>query len=301
MILLELQVTLQKNQDKPAVAAAPFLGGVLHGVLENLVRLHAPAIGGDLGITPRNGLKRYAVIPPPYGWQAPDNSSSIVMPCGIVLHGIARQHATAVARLFDDWRTIRLNGRTDRVQRCRIRYHVPGIPASSWQDPAIDIPYRSPDFSHALHDADGITLNFFTPFKLGRPHKTMQDQRTPPGLLRIVRSLTRRIGKVEPDLAAALDIGSLSWVEAEERIRRQPIVSDRLIAVRWRYGSSTKQFPFPCHGFIGKITYTGPIPPRIAGLLHWGAWLGAGEGTALGQGMYHAGRPLIELSTCEQA
>lgn len=295
MILLELQVTLQKNQHQPAVATSPFLGGVLHGVLEHLVQLHAPAIGRDLGIAPGSRLKRYAVVPPPYGWRAPPGSTSIVMPCGIVLYGPARLHAPAVAALFDRWHAIRLNGRTDSVQRCRIRYHVPGIPASPWQEPAMDIPYLSPDFSYAPHDADGIALNFFTPLKLGRLHKTAQGQWTPPKLLRIVRSLTRRISKAEPDLIAALETGSLPWIEAEEQIRHQPIDSHRLTAVQWRYGSSTKRSPFSCNGLAGQIAYAAPVPAAIAALLHWGAWFGVGESTALGQGMYHTGAPLINF------
>ncbi|MGZ0020564.1 CRISPR system precrRNA processing endoribonuclease RAMP protein Cas6 [Nitrosomonas sp. wSCUT-2] len=296
MILLELQVTLQKNQHQPAVAASPFLGGVLHGVLERLVRLHAPVLGGDLGITPGSGFKHYAILPPPYGWRASDSSTSIVMACGIVLYGPARQHAQAVAKLLGHWHTIDLNGRKDRVERCRIRYHAPGTPVSPWQDPATNIPDPQPDFTHTPHGTDGITLNFFTPLTLGDLHKTAQGQWMPPKLLRIVRSLTRRIGRVEPDLAAALNIGSMPWIEAEEQIRRQPVVSHRLTAVQWQYGSSTKQNPFHCRGLVGQITYARPMPPAIAALLHWGAWFGAGESPALGQGLYHTGTPLIDCA-----
>lgn len=297
MILLELQVTLKENQHQPSVTTSPFLGGVLHGVLENLVRLHAPVLSGDLGITPRNGLKRYAVIPPPYGWRVPDSSATIIMPCGIVLYGQARQHAQAVAKLFNHWRTIDLNGRTDSVQCCRIRCHVPGIPASPWQDPVITIPQPQSHYTNAPHGTGDIALYFFTPLKLGRQHQTAQNPLMPPKLLRIARSLARRISKLEPALADALKIDSTAWIEAEEQIRHQPIVSQRLTAAQWRYGSSTKQFPFLCNGLVGQITYAAPIPLAIAKLLHWGVWFGVGESTALGQGMYHTGMPLIDFGT----
>lgn len=297
MIFLELQVTLQKNLDKLAIAASPFLGGVLHGVLERLVLLHAPALSGDLGIAPGSGLKRYAIVPPPYGWCVPDSSANIVMPCGIVLYGPAQQHAQAVAALFDRWRTIDLNGRTDRIEHYRIRYHAPGISASPWQDPAMNILDLQPDCTHTPPGTGDITLNFHTPLKLGHLHKTTQGQLMPPKLLRIVRSLTRRIGRVEPNLAAALNIGSTPWIEAEEQIRHQPVISHQLAAALWRYGSCTKQIPFPCRGLVGQITYAGQIPPVVATLLHWGIWFGVGESTALGQGMYHTGKPLIGHDT----
>lgn len=298
MILLELHITLQKNQDKPAVTASPFLGGVLHGVLEHLVRLHAPAIGLDLGIAPGSRLKRYAILPPPYRWRPPADSESIVMQCGVVLYGQARQHAQIVAALFNQWDELRLKGRTDKIQCCEIQYHVPGAPPLSWQNPAQSILFdRQPDFTQTHQTSDHVTLNFFTPFKLGRVHQLAGSRLTPPMLLQIARSLTRRIVNVEPGLAAALGVGSLTWIEAEEQIRHLPAAWHQLAPVRWRYGSSTKPFLIPCSGLVGQIHYARCIPAAITALLHWGPWFGIGESTALGQGMYYVRKPLINFTS----
>lgn len=298
MILLELHVTLQKKQDKPAVAASPFLGGVLHGVLEHLVRLHAPMIGNDLGITPDSRLKRYAIVPPPYGWRIPVNSEFIVMQCGVLLYGQARQHAQVVAALFDQWDELRLKGRRDKIQCCEMQYHVPGTPPLSRQD-SVQSAFldRRPDFTQTHQTSDHFTLNFFTPFKLGRAHQLAGSHLTPPMLLQIARSLTRRIVNVEPGLAAALDVGSLTWIEAEEQIRHLPAARHQLAPVRWRYGSSTKPFLIPCSGLVGQIDFAGCIPAAITALLHWGEWFGIGESTALGQGMYYVHKPLINFTS----
>ena len=284
MILLELQVTLRQQQKNPAVAASPFLGGVLHGVLEHLVRQYAPAICQDLGITAGNRPKYYAVIPPPYGW-CPASGATCILPCGFVLYGPARQHAARIAALFAHWQVIRLNGCVDKVQHYRLRTRIPGYPASPWQQSTDVITLPPPNF-HAVSApppvAESLTLNFLTPLKLGR----QSAHPTAPQLLRIVRSLTRRIRTLEPALAAASGMDSASWTAAEEQIRKHPLVSSRLSVARWYYGSRSRAAPFPCNGLLGAIHYAAPLPANIATVLHWGAWFGVGEGTAFGQGRY---------------
>lgn len=294
MILLELQVTLQKQQKNPAAATSPFLGGVLHGVLEHLIRQHAPAINQDLGIAAGNGPKYYAVIPPPYGWRAPSSGDTYILPCGFVLYGPARQHATRIAALFEHWQAIRLNGCTDNVCHYLLRTRIPGYPASPWQQSAINIARQLPDFHSTSFVTETLVLNFFTPLKLGR---WQQTQQAVPHLLQIIRSLTRRIRLLEPELAAALGINLLSWIEAEEQIRRQSAVSSQLSMVRWHYGSRSRSVPFPCSGLLGEMRYAAPLPANITALLCWGEWFGAGESTALGQGMYTLSNPLINYIT----
>ncbi len=42
MILISLKLQLLSNKPEPAISASPFLGGVLHGSFEGLIRLHRP-------------------------------------------------------------------------------------------------------------------------------------------------------------------------------------------------------------------------------------------------------------------
>lgn len=294
MILLQLQLTLQNQRRYPAVAASPFLGSVLHGALEGLVRQHAPAIAADLGIGSENQLKRYAIMPPKYGWKVPITNESIVMQCGVILHGHARQHAQAVIDALRQWREIGLADRIDHILHLDVQCFVPGpFPPQRICLPQNNYLSRPPDFETVHCDRDCVTLRFFTPFKLRSTHRLLTDSNAmPPGLLQHVRSLTDKVVNVEPDLAAALGIGSLEWVVAVEQIRHLRAAWHQLQPVQWHHGSSNHKKPFLFKGLLGSVHYAGRIPAVIIALLHWGIWLGIGEGTALGRGMYNIQEPL---------
>jgi hypothetical protein len=44
MLLISLKIQLLNNKPKPAICASPFLGGVLHGSFEGLIRFHRPGV-----------------------------------------------------------------------------------------------------------------------------------------------------------------------------------------------------------------------------------------------------------------
>jgi len=297
MILLKLQLAIQADQPKSAIAASPFLGGVLHGTFERLVIKHAPIICNELGIKPSGQWKQYAVLPPPFGWQPSTPSSTITMQCGIMLYGQAKQYTQVIIALLEKWNEIRLANRTDKIQCQHISFQIPGSNTPSWHDSSQLTQFRGqPDFTQNYSPRDGITINLFTPLKLGKFH-SISGRPQPPRLLQIVRSITQRIKKLEPELANALGLSSLSWIEAEEKVRPIAVDWHQLESVYWKYGSSTKQHTIPFSGLLGQIHYSGPIPETIITLLHWGEWFGIGESTALGQGMYYIDNPLIKYKS----
>ncbi len=289
MILLNLQLAIEGAHPKPALVKTPFLGGVLHGTFENLVRTHAPAIADQLGMTQKGQQKYYAVLPPPYGWQAQIESDHIYMGCGIMLFGHAQKHTETLIRLIQQWQEIRLEGRIDKIRSIKIYCCAPGHQPHLCDGSTDQAIYAvEPNYNHGFPASNGVKINLLTPLTLkSDEHKTAGVANKPPKLIRFIRSLTRRIQKIEPGLADSLNIGSLAWIKAEEQIRHAPIGDLQLETVQWKYGSRTKPRHIFRHGLIGQIHYPYEIPANINALLHWGSWLGVGQSTAMGQGMYY--------------
>lgn len=288
MLLLKLQLTIQHDQTKFPRKASPFFGGVFHGAFEHLVRRHEPAIARELGMFQDSPLKYYAILPPPYDWQPPRNNGTSLLNCGIMLFGKTRQSVHKIAPLLQHWREIRLDERVDYIKQCTIHICNPGTQPVLWCEiNQKSIENFTLDFNHAFAASDGIRIDLITPLILeSEQQKTIGVNTTPPGLLRIIRSATRRIRKLEPQLALSLGMQSSEWVEAEEQIRHLPITAHTLKQVEWTYGSRTKPRPILRKGLIGRIDYTGHIPAMIVAALNWGCWFGIGQGTAMGQGMY---------------
>ena len=288
MILLKIHLTIQTNQPKPALAASLFLGGVLHGSFEHLIRLHAPEIAIELGMTQGSQLKYYSVLPPPYGWQPETTPNTVFLDCGIILFSKAKQYLKPIISILQHWHEIRLDGRIDKIKRCEIYVCGPGTQQQLWcesnQNLIEDITLN---FNHVFTASDNIKIDLITSLILeSDQQKAIGINTAPPDLLRIVRSLTRRIQKLEPQLAEELGINMPGWIEAEELIRHLPISSQGLKQVRWKYGSRTKKHPILRTGLIGQVQYAGYVPAPIIALLNWGCWFGIGQGTSLGQGMY---------------
>ncbi len=289
MILLNLQLTIQGAHPKPALAATPFLGGVLHGAFEHLVRYHVPAIATQLGMTKKGQQKHYAVLPPPYGWQAQIESKNIYLGCGIMLFSHAQQYAKTLIDILQKWQEIRLEGRSDKIRNIKVYYCAPGHKSLLCNDVTNHSVYEiEPNYNHSFSASKGVIIDLLTPLTLkSDEHLAAGITNTPPKLLRFIRSLARRIQKLEPCLAATLKLNSLDWIKAEEQIRHSPIGKYQLETVKWKYGSRTKPRPILRHGLIGQIHYPHPIPANINALLHWGSWLGVGQSTTMGQGMYY--------------
>ncbi len=288
MILLKLHLSIQSNQPESALAASPFLGGVLHGTFEHCIRLHAPAIASELGMTQGSLLKQYSILPPPYGWHPPANSNALSLDCGILLYGKAKQYLKSIVFTLQHWREIRLKGRTDKITRNKIYICSPVAEPQLWcESDQNSIENFALNFNHTFIASDNIKIDLITPLILESDRqKEIGVNAAPPDLLRIVRSLMRRIQKLEPDLANSLGINSTQWIEAEEQIRHVSISTHALKQVRWQYGSRTKKRTILRMGLIGQVHYTGYVPATIVAALNWGCWFGIGQGTAMGQGMY---------------
>ena len=278
MNLLSLQVALRPTGKKPAVNAGPYLGGVMHGVFEHLVRTHAPKLIDALGMSGTSQPTRYAVLPPPYGWQAKPEQALLHLGCGIMLFGGAAEHAQTVSEALRHWRELRFGGEVDRVEQIRIDVHHPPAPQ---------------EFS----PLESLTLDWVTPVLLdSQGQRAAGAANASPSLYRVVRSLAARIRHLEPELAILLGLGDRAsrdeiflkhWEPIKEKIRHTPIERHSLNPISWRYGSRTKERTFDFTGLIGEITYAGPIAAPIHALLQWGSWFGVGQRTALGQGLYH--------------
>lgn len=287
MILISLKLQLVPGKSVSAIAASPFLGGVLHGAFENLVRTHAPNVAEALNMTTNNRFKLYSVLPPPYGGHE-ETADTCTLGCGVMLFGQAARFLPDVLSILHNWREIRLGGYRDAISAREIHICSPGNPPQRWSGDS-DSPIHpvTPDYAYEFSAGQNLALQFITPLVLkNAQQKTAKTADPPPGLLRIVRSLAKRIQTLEPELSEKLAIGTPEWIEAEERIRRISVRYADLKRVQWRYGSRTKKHPILRSGLIGRIHYTGLIPASIMALVNWGCWFGVGQGASLGQGMY---------------
>lgn len=227
------------NKSDPAVCATPFLGGVLHGSFENLIRQHILEVAAALNMTQTNQLKLYSVLPPPYGWKAEKIKNQYTLGCGIMLSGQAAQSLPAILPIIQYWQEIRLDGCCDRITEKEIHVCSPGNPPQLWD--GYEVATIKPDFNYSFTTSDDVVLSFITPLVLeSAKQKEKGATDSPPTLLRLTRSLAKRIQSLEPDLAEILQIGSTEWIEAEEKIRSIPIYQHHLTRVQWRYGSRTK-------------------------------------------------------------
>lgn len=261
-----------------AVHGLPFLGGMLHGAWEDQIYRHAPTLTTVLGL--ENGgagkpvaAKRYAMLPPPWAQPLPKLDDGCAhLGFGVVLYGTAAAHAGELGSAFCRCPALRLGPLSDRIEHSEFSEHEAAHPASFAALP-------------------GITLHWLTPLLLDSAgQRTVGAELAAPTLLRVVRSVARRIRELEPQLAGELSnqpsLDGSDWVSAEESIRTLPAHSTDWQKVNWRYGSRTKAAPVQFSGHRGSIAYRGPIPASIHALLQWGTWFGAGQRTALGQGFY---------------
>ncbi|WP_374243352.1 CRISPR system precrRNA processing endoribonuclease RAMP protein Cas6 [Zoogloea sp.] len=281
MLLIGVRLALAPEGPRSALHLADFLGGVVHGGVEHLVRRHAPAIAADLGMGIPNRIKPYAILPPPFGWRPQPDDIAPHLPFGLALHGNAVRHAEALAHALSGWREVRHAGLVDRVRGIELSVGQPAGAQAGWS-PGQPFPALSAPPALARFPAQAmLSIRFLTPLRL-------TDASRPPGLLKLVRALRRRVEQTSPTLFAQL--AGTDWVCHEEAIRRLEADSPDWRPVEWRYGSRTKDAPIEFRGHLGTLRYRAPtahpIPGPIHTLLRWGTWFGIGERTALGQGMY---------------
>jgi CRISPR-associated endoribonuclease Cas6 len=255
------------------LAQLPFLGGVLHGAINQTLhesaasntpawRLIAPPCR-TLFANGANGANHGAWL-----------SASGALRFGVVVHGNERAHVlgllSAVQRV--QW----LGSGDERLQvkdmQCRIRPVQAPLPTAS-----------------AARDAPGVqlSLTWLTPLHMaGRAQVAAGHAQGLPPLLRIVRSLARRAMECQPDWAEALGIGTPAWTMAEEQLRSAQVQGADAVPVQWPYGSRTKPHPHMRSGLLGTQSFTSALSAGPRALLTWGPWLGVGEGTTFGCGGY---------------
>lgn len=257
-----------------AVRGLPFLGGMLHGAWEDQIHRHAPQLKTILGLEKSgNTPKRYALLPPPYGQiSAKQDDGSLHLGFGLVLYGVAGEHASELGTAFCHCPALRFGQLHDAIEHSEFRIHTP------------ENPTHFPELA-------AIQLHWLTPLLLDSPsQRTIGADQVPPALLRVVRSIARRIREQAPELAEQLGLQTNTWLLAEESIRQLDGQSADWHKVTWRYGSRTKDAPVQFSGQLGRIRYAGSnvanIPADIHALLQWGTWFGVGQRTALGQGFY---------------
>lgn len=261
-----------------AVQALPFLGGMLHGAWEDQIYRYAPELMDCLGLSHSQAEvkptpKRYAMLPPPYAYSMQQqDDGSLHLGFGVILYSLAGDHADHLASAFRRCTYLRLGDRKDTIENLSVQEHTPAANGT---------------FDHL----DAICLRWLTPLLLETSgQRTAGAQRNPPALLRVIRSVARRVRELEPSLAEELGLHGSAWVIAEESIRDLTTQSADWQQVSWRYGSRTKDAPVKFSGQLGQVHYFGTtpksIPANIHALLQWGTWFGAGQRTALGQGFY---------------
>lgn len=274
MKLLAFSIKLKALRNSTfAVHEIPFLGGMLHGAWEHQIRSHCPEAITTLGLGIETGApKRYAILPPPYGFEPPvQEDGSVHLGFGVMLYGNAGEHAASLINAFTQCRYLSMGALRDTIEQMDHREIAPGV--------AQDFPSR-----------DGIHLHWITPLLLdSQGQRKAGKSNEPPSLIRVVRSVARKISQLEPEMAVQLGLQSPDWIAAEESIRSLSVEEANWQCVSWRYGSRTKEAPVQFNGHMGTVEYRGPLCSSIHQVLQWGAWFGAGQRTALGQGFYRIG------------
>ena len=199
MLLLKIHLTIQGDQPESALTTSLFPGRILHGSFEYLMRLHAPAIARELGMTPGSPLKYYSVLPPPYSWRPETASDTVSLDCGIMLFSKAKQYLETIILAPQYWHEIRLGGRIDKIKRYEIHVCNPENQPQLWCEANKNlIEHFKLDFNRAFSESNNVQIELITPLILeSEQQKAIGANTTPPGLLRIIRSLARRIQKQE--------------------------------------------------------------------------------------------------------
>lgn len=281
MQLIQVQATLRCGGHEAVCQKIPFLGGVLHGTLEHLISQYAPQVlSSKLGVLERSGhaLKRYRLLPPEYGhFQSLDlTTPHYSLTFGLLLYGLDADEAHIVAQVLEQhWRLLTLGGHRDSV----VDVTMAILP--------IDLLSQ-----RSAHPTDTVTLTFQSPFQLKAIYANPNQATPSPSLLSIVRSIKNKALEVAPE--AALTLGchksfeqqTDAWIEAEEAIRPVLANTPNLEKISWRYGSCSKSRKLHFSGVMGTMEFKANLPDEIYTLLQWGAWLGVGEKSTFGQGMY---------------
>lgn len=263
MILLSIQarVRVHSRSGNPP----PFLGGVLHGLVEHLLHQHAPsAFEGAVQATP----KRYAVFAPPPG------PVGARLGFGIGLYGDAGMNWREVAAAMQRGR---------ELHACGWRASLGEVTVAARPAPGIS----NASLARSAPVLESMAIDFVTPLKLITSTKREEGRlHEPPTFVSLARSVARRISALEPDWAERLGLHAPQWAEHEAQAQHVALVDNDARPLASWYGSADKLRPVPLSGLVGRLRWRGPIAWPLVDLLAAGQWVGAGQSTSLGMGMY---------------
>lgn len=263
MILLSVQAQVRRQ----AGAGSPpmFLGGVLHGFVEHVLHQYAP---DTFGSVVQASPKRYAVFAPPPG---PIGEH---LGFGIGLYGEAEMHWHAVSAAVQLGRELRA---------CTWHANLAGIAVTARPAPCLGNALSV----HPEPVAQAVEIDFITPLKLITSTKREQGRRhEPPTFASLAGSVARRMRALEPAWAEQLGLDTPQWSAYEAQARQVALADHDVRTLASWYGSAGKQHPVPLSGLVGRLRWHGSVAQPLVDLLAAGQWIGAGQSTALGMGMY---------------
>jgi hypothetical protein len=252
------------------LAQLPYLGGVLHGAIsQHLHQTAWPANAAWRLVAPPRRL-----VPGQGGAQVRWLSDEGNLRFGVVVHAADPMLCAALQGAVQalPW----LGSEHERHRVAQVRCRVQDVPA----------PWLPAQSSAAVHPLQ-LHLTWLTPLHMAsRAQAAAGHALQAPSLLRVVRSLARRAREWQPQWADQLGIGTAAWTAAEEQLRAVRVLGDALVPVRWRYGSRTQPNPHERLGLMGTQRFEATLSAAAMALLHWGPWLGVGEGATYGCGGY---------------
>nr|MBC7245036.1 CRISPR system precrRNA processing endoribonuclease RAMP protein Cas6 [Chloroflexota bacterium] len=124
-----------------------------------------------------------------------------------------------------------------------------------------------------------VTLFFLTPTRLIEQGRLLHTPLFRPLLQRLFERLSA-LARAYSDTPLELDFRAL--LQEAEQIR---LAADHTYWVEWDSYSTRRQTRTPMSGFMGRVTYAGPIEPFLPWLL-WGQFTHVGKDAVKGNGWY---------------
>ncbi|WCN08282.1 CRISPR system precrRNA processing endoribonuclease RAMP protein Cas6 [Marinomonas mediterranea] len=281
MQLIRVIASLSRPFVMPEPMDGYALGGALHGVLESIVIDYDPTLAGHIGIAPRkqtHDIKHYSLIPPAFSRFEQPALPGNTLEFSVLLYLDRVECAEQLADLIrHHWQTFAMKGFEAQVVSVNTRI--------------LPISLETSDLSKT--PPSDVSLIFQSPMLLDKKEQVRkQGELNAPDLLRVVRSIKRKICTLQPEAAKQLGMSlrhreqTPDWIAAEEAVRAITSQESVLEKVNWQYRSRTKANPVHFYGGMGRLTYCVQVPALIYQLLVWGVWFGIGQKTSLGQGMY---------------
>ena len=134
-----------------------------------------------------------------------------------------------------------------------------------------------------LTSAQSITLDFYTPHRLGQCVAGAA-----PTLKAITKNIAVKLRALEPQTADHIGLETQAWYTAERALNNVQVVTDTRELVTWQYRSEN-QYQHRRMGWLGTVQFAvvgAAIPAAVVQVLWLGQWLSSGQNCIGGQGCY---------------